>query len=175
MTKIYFNSLIKTFFLFTYPLCLAIAIPKHTLAQHIEGKVIAVKDGDTIELLINNQPTKVRLYGIDCPELHQDFGREATKYTASQCFNQKVKLNSYGKDKYKRVLGEIILPNGKILNQLIVEHGFAWRYKHSKDAELLRLEQKARAKKLGLWIMLKPCPPWEFRKSVAQKNPQPKQ
>ena len=43
-------------------------------AQTYTGKVTAVKDGDTIEMLVNGKPLRIRLYGIDCPEKGQPFG-----------------------------------------------------------------------------------------------------
>lgn len=142
-------------------LCLATSI---AFAQVIKGKVIGIKDGDTIEILVNNSPLKIRLYGIDCPEKAQDYGTQATKFTSQQCFNKEVSVYPRGKDKYKRTLGVVVLPNGKNLNKLLVEKGFAWRYKYSTDKELLTLQINAEKLKLGLWSLPSPTAPWAFRK-----------
>jgi endonuclease YncB( thermonuclease family) len=48
-------------------LSLLIFIPSHATAE-FSGQVISVLDGDTIEVLHNNRPNRVRLNGIDCPE-----------------------------------------------------------------------------------------------------------
>lgn len=41
------------------------------------GKVVGVTDGDTVTVLHDGVPQKVRLSGIDCPEKSQDFGQKA--------------------------------------------------------------------------------------------------
>ncbi|MDK2743464.1 MAG: hypothetical protein NDI90_11155 [Nitrospira sp. BO4] len=46
--------------------------PSH--ASEFIGQVIAVKDGDTIEVLHNKRAERIRLTGIDCPEKKQAFG-----------------------------------------------------------------------------------------------------
>ena len=42
-----------------------------------EGQVILIADGDTITVVHNGKPEKIRLYGIDTPESKQSFGNEA--------------------------------------------------------------------------------------------------
>ena len=37
------------------------------------GKVIGVTDGDTITVLHDRTPVKIRLHGIDCPENGQEY------------------------------------------------------------------------------------------------------
>jgi len=140
------------------------------VAQTITGVVTAIKDGDTIELLIDKKPNKIRLYGIDCPEKSQDYGTQATKFTAEKCFQKKVTIRQFGKDKYGRTLGVVILADGSNLNQLLVTNGFAWRYKYSTDKELLKMQHTAMAQKLGLWSMPEPTPPWNFRKDHRRKK-----
>lgn len=49
----------------------------HLVAADFSGAVISVLDGDTIKLLHNIQPERVRLHGIDCPEKGQAFGKQA--------------------------------------------------------------------------------------------------
>ena len=39
------------------------------------GNEVSVTDGDTIEVLHNNHPERIRLNGIDCPEKGQTFGK----------------------------------------------------------------------------------------------------
>ena len=42
------------------------------LATDFTGKVIGVLDGDTIEVLHNQHPKRIRLSAIDCPEKGTD-------------------------------------------------------------------------------------------------------
>jgi micrococcal nuclease len=46
------------------------------------GKVIGISDGDTITVLRDRSPVKIRLHGIDCPETRQDFGTRAKSFTS---------------------------------------------------------------------------------------------
>jgi len=41
------------------------------------GKVVGVSDGDTITVTHDGKGEKIRLYGIDCPEKRQAFGKRA--------------------------------------------------------------------------------------------------
>lgn len=130
------------------------------------GKVIAVLDGDTIEVLNSqNKAIRIRLSAIDCPEKSQAFGTRAKQYTASLCFSKTVLIKVTGEDQYGRTLANVILPDGKILNQELIKDGFAWHYKrYSTDQLLSDLEVQARKNKLGLWSDPAPIAPWEFRK-----------
>jgi micrococcal nuclease len=129
-------------------------------------KVIGVMDGDTVELLENNQPVRVRLYGVDAPEKNQDYGTRARQFASDLAFGKNVQLIEKGKDRYGRIIGIIILPDGRSLNEELVRNGYAWHYTaFSKDQNLARLEEEARQHRRGLWEMPNPTPPWEFRQS----------
>ena len=49
-------------------------IPNIVFAADFSGRVVGVLDGDTVEVLHNSRPERVRLSGIDCPEKGQAFG-----------------------------------------------------------------------------------------------------
>jgi len=127
-------------------------------------KVVGITDGDTIKVLVDNKPVKVRLAEIDCPEARQAFGTKAKQYTADLAFGKSVRIITKGKDRYGRTLAEVILPDGKNLNKELVRSGLAWQYKqYSKTPEYKRLEEEARTNKRGLWVDKNPVPPWKFR------------
>jgi micrococcal nuclease len=129
-------------------------------------KVIAVKDGDTIDLLRNGKTIKVRLYGIDSPEKAQDYGQKAKDFTSQLAFGKTVHLIEHNKDRYGRTVGTIILPDGRNLNEELVRNGYAWHYKeYSKDKNLEILEADARRFKRGLWQDANPTAPWDYRKN----------
>lgn len=131
----------------------------------IVGKVIAVKDGDTIEVLQGKETYRIRLFGIDCPEKNQAFGNKAKQFTSDKCFGKKVTVRVNNKDMYGRYVADVILPDGNNLNVLLVKNGLAWHYKaYSKDKNLAKLEENARKKRIGLWADKNPIAPWEFRK-----------
>lgn len=135
------------------------------ISQNLAGKVIAVKDGDTIEILVDGKPVRIRLAAIDCPEKSQAFGMKAKQFTSDFCFSKEVVAKQTDTDRYGRIVAFVFLKNGLELNRSLVENGFAWHYKrYSKDESLDLLEANARAKKLGLWAGENPVAPWEFRK-----------
>jgi hypothetical protein len=72
-------------------------------------------------------------------------------------------------DRYRRTVAEIILPDGRNLNQEIVRAGLAWWYERyaRRETVLQDLEQEARDAKRGLWSEPKPVAPWEWRKAAA--------
>jgi len=130
----------------------------------IEGKVIAITDGDTIKILYKGEPLRIRLVGVDCPEKTQAYGTKAKQFTASLAAGKTVKVLVQGKDMYQRTLGEVILPDGVNLNEALVRNGFAWKYKYTKSVHLEQLQKEAKEKHKGLWQGTSPLPPWEFRK-----------
>ena len=80
-------------------------LPQQNLGKELTGKVSKVIDGDTIELLAKENPyhhitkLKIRLYGIDAPELKQAYGKEAKKYLSALILKQEVSLIIENKDK----------------------------------------------------------------------------
>lgn len=75
-------------------------------------------------------------------------------------------------DQYGRLVGDVIAPDGKVLNAELVEAGLAWWYKRyaPKSYLLQKLEINAKAQKKGLWIKDGAVPPWEFRKLKKNTN-----
>jgi len=147
------------------------------------GKVTAVLDGDTIEFEDSARPgqsVRVRLYGVDCPELGQAAGAEARDYTSRLCLWQTVTLQTRQTDKSGVVTGEVALASGAGLSRRLVERGLAWLTPGVEvDPNMADLEQQALAAKRGLWRDPKPTPPWEYRKqhptqaAVASPAPAP--
>lgn len=78
---------------FLYAISFAVALLPATLcAAQIQGKVIRVLDGDTIEVLQEQQSVRVRLLNIDAPEKKQPFGRWSTNQLKSLLAGQPVIL-----------------------------------------------------------------------------------
>jgi endonuclease YncB( thermonuclease family) len=59
-------NLLKCNFLFLVFFCLSAT---SVFASTYAGKVVGVLDGDTIEVLHNQRPERIRLSSIDCPEI----------------------------------------------------------------------------------------------------------
>ena len=132
------------------------------------GKVVGVSDGDTITVLNEKTPVKIRLYGIDYPEKKQAFGTKAKQFSSDLCFGKVVDVETVDTDRYGRTVGIVKLEDGQVINRQIVQGGFAWVYgAYCKKPVCLtwkRLEDEARAARQGLWTDKEPVPPWEWRK-----------
>ncbi len=76
-------------------------------------------------------------------------------------------LQTYGYDKYKRTLADVLLPDGTNVNHELVKQGWCWWYRKYAplNTELEQLEQSAREAKKGLWAEPAPIPPWAHRKA----------
>ena len=136
------------------------------------GEVVSVLDGDTIEVLPsagglhNKKPQRIRLQGIDCPEKGQAFGKVAKWATSALVFGRTVTVQGHDKDRYKRLVADVLLADGTNVNQKLVKDGWCmWYRKYAPDDVVLEAsEQEARDVKRGLWVDPRPVPPWEYRK-----------
>jgi micrococcal nuclease len=66
----------------------------------------------------------------------------------------------------------IALLDGRCLNHEIVRAGLAWWFRRyaPNDEVLRKLEDEARRGRRGVWIDLRPIPPWDFRKNSRYQN-----
>ncbi|ELP5168767.1 thermonuclease family protein [Escherichia coli] len=135
-----------------------------TLNQEIQGKVIRVLDGDTIEVLQDKKPIRVRLANIDAPEKKQAFGRWSTNQLKALLAGQSVTVSYTQTDRYGRIIGHVFTTNGTEVSRFMVQSGAAWVYeRYNTDKSLPALQREAQEQKRGLWADPKPVPPWEWR------------
>lgn len=140
-------------------------------AAEIQGKVIRVLDGDTIEvktlpakIVVYEVPIRVRLINIDAPEKKQPFGRWSTNQLKAILAGQSVTVSYTQTDRYGRILGRVITANGTEANRQQVLKGAAWVYdRYNTDNSLPALQREAQKQKRGLWADPNPVPPWEWR------------
>ncbi|MBC3757886.1 MULTISPECIES: thermonuclease family protein [Hyunsoonleella] len=103
-----------------------------------KAKIIDVYDGDTVTAVVDLgflhfQEMKLRLYGIDTPELRgaeKEQGKIVRDIVRDMILDKEVTIRSY-KDKqgkYGRYLANIILDNGLDFNQWLVDNGHAEPY-----------------------------------------------
>ena len=142
-----------------------LTLPSHAHAD-ITGKPRVV-DGDTIHI----GKTKIRLHGIDAPEMKQTCRtRKGEEQMCGQLAKQALQRLVQGqdvvckgdkRDRYKRLLAVCYV--GEInLNAMMVGNGWALAYrKYSKD--YVRAETFAKSRREGMWRgTFKP--PWEWRR-----------
>jgi micrococcal nuclease len=149
---------------YTFTLAVLLATANAVFAHTVCGKVVSVADGDTLTIVSENRPYKLRLADIDCPESKQRFGEEAKQITVQLASDRQVTASWSRRDRYERLIAEVTLPDGTILNSRLVETGYAWWYpKYSNNQDLGQKENQARLLKLGVWSKNPPEAPWEFR------------
>lgn len=146
-------------------------LPLSVRAETISGKVIGIKDGDTIVLLTSqNQQYIIRLAHIDAPEKGQPFGAQAKWFTSSLLFEQDVRAEVTTTDQYGRLIC-VVFKDGENINQEILRKGYAWWFrKYSSDADYEEIENQAAARKIGLWCDENPIPPWDWRRNRKRQE-----
>ena len=139
--------------------------------------VINVVDGDTLDINCpDNQKnyTRIRLLGIDAPELNTEsgaayFAPQAADFAKESVFGKKVTVyldeDNNTRGKYGRLLAYVMLPDGKFLNEIMLTEGFACadtRFRHSFYNKYNQLESSACSNKKGLWQNITPeqMPQW---------------
>ena len=100
----------------------------------------------------NQLPERIRLSGIDCPEKGQAYGKHAKQAASALAFGKDVTIQTFGKDKYKRTIAEVIPADGTHVNHTLVKEGWCWWYRKYApgDPVLEGLENEAREAKNGL-------------------------
>lgn len=124
-------------------------------------RVVKVIDGDTIDININNEIVRIRLIGLDSPEMShlECYAQEATNKAKEILLNKDVMLEadpSQGEiDKYNRLLRYVFFQDGTDYNKWMIQNGFAYEYTYNKpykyQADYKIAQQYAKSNKLGLW------------------------
>ncbi len=132
------------------------------------GQVASWSDGDTAIL---TDGRRIRLIGLDTPEIEKRnqpgwyYGQEAHAFVQRMTgkspvriifFVEKGKKNNVLRDRYDRFLGEILLPDGRSLNEELLAKGMAFYSSHSNiplsiEKRLLAAQRTALKKRAGCW------------------------
>lgn len=147
------------------------------------GKVVQIAEGDIITVLdAENEKHKVRLLGIDAPEVGhgkgepgQPYGTKSKEFLERHIDGKQVRVVWRERDQYKRILGDVYVavdgvPGVELwVNQDSVSRGLAWHFSPlDKRQALAEAEREARQQKLGLWRDSNPIPPWEWRREERE-------
>jgi micrococcal nuclease len=100
-----------------------------------DGVVEHVVDGDTVDVALGDRHERVRLIGIDTPEVYvadgppECYGPEASAYTKQllpEGTAVRLERDVVGRDDYGRLLAYVYLvSDGTMVNELIIAGGFA--------------------------------------------------
>lgn len=154
---------------------LALLVSTAISAGILEGRVVAVTDGDTIRVLdAANAEHVVRLSGIDAPEKKMPFGQRSKQNLSDLVYGKQVAVEGEKIDRYGRNVGKVLV-FGLDANLAQIHAGMAWHYKQYQREQSAAdrksysvAEDIARLKRLGLWSDVEPTPPWDWR--AAQRK-----
>jgi endonuclease YncB( thermonuclease family) len=124
----------------------------------LDGRMIFASDGDSFSITVNSQPQRLRLTGIDAPELGQSCrdtrkmawpcGRDARDALGAIApRGALLACTSSGQDEYRRALSRCRLPDGRDVAALLVEQGWAV----ATNEDYLLEQDAARRARIGLW------------------------
>lgn len=106
-----------------------------------------VLDGDTLAF---DGDIRIRLHGIDAPEMDHPEGAASKRYLQSLIGAGPVRVVQHAQDKYGRIVAKVFTPAGLDICAAMVEGGYARAYT-SFTADYARLEKRARKGRVGLW------------------------
>ena len=130
------------------------------------GLVSHVTDGDTlwVKPATGGGPYKLRIVGIDAPEICQTNGPASRAALAQWVLNKQVRVTVNRKDIYGRGLAELEL-NGNDVGALMVSSGHAWSYGwRGKPGPYASQEFAARENRRGFFAASALESPRDFRK-----------
>jgi endonuclease YncB( thermonuclease family) len=160
----YLSQFKRLFFLLALPL----AVCSSGSASSLQGKVSEVVDGESIAVVSQNHPIKVRLLGVAAPEKSQSFAGIARQHLADLILGKYVIVRVAAlRDGY--LVGQVKLEDMDVCAQMLRD-GVAW-YNKSEASNLNETERQiyqasqdaARSERRGLWQEDSPQAPWEVR------------
>jgi micrococcal nuclease len=127
-------------------------------------RVTRVVDGDTIIVNAEGEAERVRLIGVDTPEINdprkpvQCYAQAASDFTKDMLHNSVVRLEadalSADRDRYNRLLRYVYLDDGRLLNLEIIRQGYGFAYTSfpfTKSQAFISAQRDARQQNVGLW------------------------
>jgi micrococcal nuclease len=127
-------------------------------------RVVSVHDGDDITVSIDGRSEKVRLVGIDTPELqderpeYREAAEAAREFVRAALKGKTVTLEvdrrQGDRDGYARLLRYVILGDGTNFNEELVRKGYARvynRFAFTLKPEFKKAEAEAKDERLGIW------------------------
>ncbi|HEX5885534.1 MAG TPA: thermonuclease family protein, partial [Pyrinomonadaceae bacterium] len=165
--------------IFTVILALAVSgfFSTEIQASSLFGRVIEVNSGDVITVFNLNRPVRVKLLGVDAPEMDQAFGDVARKHLSDLVYDKPVLVEYSGISADGSLAGRVLLNSTDIGAQMIRD-GAAWfdpsnlsRLSQADREVYQQCEQAARSERRGLWQAENPTAPWEFGKAAVRSTP----
>lgn len=137
--------------------------------EYLDAQIVDVIDGDSLVILKDKDIHRLRIVGIDAPEINTRLHLESTALIRNALRTQDYKIQVVGKDPYNRYLAYIFIneidhnkkltkegSNYKDLSILLLENGYARTSKLSDlpkniQTSYTQAQQRAKAEKKGIW------------------------
>lgn len=123
------------------------------VGKSFAAHVVAVPDGDTVDVVRDGErlALRVRLDGVDTPERGEPFNAQATRFTRSLLFDQRVDVRGTDVDRYGRLVARITRV-GQDASLALLHAGLACHFtRYSADPVLTRGAADARTFRRGFW------------------------
>jgi micrococcal nuclease len=123
-------------------------------------RVVKVHDGDTVSVILDGKREKVRLIGIDAPELGQrPWGQKAKRHLrellSSSKWEVSLEFDIEKRDIHGRLLSYLWTPDKKMINLQVLKDGYAVLFTIPPNIryvdELRKAQSEARDNGLGIW------------------------
>lgn len=136
----------------------ASAAPRDTAADGQSARVVSVADGDTLTVVVGGERERVRVIGIDTPEMGQcgaDPARSALVAAAGDRVRLSADPTQADRDRFGRLLRHVELADGRQAAQVLIRAGHGREYTYDRhyrhrDA-YLSAQRSARSEGLGVW------------------------
>jgi micrococcal nuclease len=136
-------------------------------AASFQAVVTHVSDGDTVwvQPLGQVERLKIRIQGIDAPEICQTYGVQSQQVLSSWVMHRTVTVQTSRRDTYGRWLARLWDAQGNDMAAQLVAEGYAWSYRYRRDQGPYMAEQlNAQAEGRGLWAYGSVQEPRQFRR-----------
>ena len=139
------------------------------------GVVSHVSDGDTLWVRPSGggEAVKIRIDGIDAPEICQAYGSEAQQALRQLVLHQAVQVRGRARDSYGRLVAQVQVQQADI-GQRMVASGHAWAHSYRSYKSAYGAQQNAAQRaRIGLFAGHNPQNPRDFRKQHGSCKPDP--
>ncbi len=135
--------------------------PTSSVAAGDPVTVVSVPDGDTIVVAVGDGTERVRVIGIDTPEIgpKECFALEAAREARALVQGRTVLLTADptqdDRDRYGRLLRHVTMADGRSMAQVLISGGFGREYTYDRAyagrAEHRSAQTAAQKGRLGIW------------------------
>jgi micrococcal nuclease len=125
--------------------------PPQQAIERFSGQVVSVSAGDRITVLHSGRQKQIRLQGVVSPQKGEPYAKQAKRFTWFMVSNRDVIVTVLARDASGHILGDVTLPDGRILSREIIREGLGRWNRKSRDKSLGDIEAISRAEKRGLW------------------------